>query len=263
MTRYYVEWCLSLKSRKGNMVSIEDLPKVLKLVPSNTGYRSCYMFREEDAKEIKQSKCSVGFKQYSVASDKIFIDIDDGNDLPKVEAVIKERGYRYSVWFSGKKGYHIYLYHDLIDSPDLPYSHRAFVESLGIPNDPSIYRHSSIISLPGRRHPTTGKKKILLRTSEGEKVTFPLLTAPTSPTFAVEKSDKDEIYSGLFSLIDLISKQPSVGTRHTTLWGTAKDLRRSGLSYETVFELLELVNGFWDNPKTAEELKIAVENAYR
>jgi len=171
-------------------------------------------------------------------------------------------GYRYSVWFSGGKGYHIYLYHDLIDSPDLPHSHKRFIETLGIECDLSLYQHGRIFSLPGRKHPKTGVQKYCVKKVPGKKIDLDIVPAPPKPVFDFKSSDRDILVRAMFRATDLASKGPPMGNRHTSIWGTAKDFAESGLPFDIVVGLMQHINSTWDNCKTEGEVVAACEQAF-
>lgn len=248
------------------MIPLAKLENLQKTLTQDTGYRSCYAFREEYAKEIKASGSSKGLNKYPVASDTLYIDLDDHSEtLPEIEQKLQEKGYRYSLWFSGKKGYHIYLYHDFIEDIDLPYSHKRFVvDTLKIKCDESLYQHGRIISLPGRLHPDTKIKKHLIKEVEGKKITFPILKPVKKPNFDFSEdiSNKELLLDCLMRLTDLVSFPPRIGMRHTRVWGAARDLRKAGINEEIASELLQKVNNVWTTPKTDEEIQQAVHQAY-
>ncbi len=247
------------------MISMDMLKEVCKAYSKDTGYRSHYMFAEKYALEIKDKGSSKGMGQYPVANDRLCMDLDDGDaSLPSIEALLKEKGYKYSVWFSGGKGYHVYLYHDFIEDINLPYSHKCFVKSLDIACDFALFQAGRIVSLAGRRHPETKKQKKFLYGVAGKKVEIPIKIAPAKPTFDFNSEfDAEELVNGLYSLIDMAAKQPNLGNRHPSIWRTAKDLRRAGMTFEWIVEIMQEINSKWDEPKSTEEVEAAVEQAFR
>lgn len=259
---FYREWCSKVQNRKGLMVPVTAIPNLLKL--SDTGYASVYMFKEADALEIKASGNSSGFDKYEVAADALVIDIDNGEEgLHPVIKALAAKGLAYEIWNSGGKGFHILIPHDLISSIHLPFSHKKVVEEMGLAVDTSLYQHGRLLSLPGRVHPKTKKKKRLLQIVDGKRLDLKIIAKP-EPVFNFgEHLGLSELTKGLKRVIDMIEAPPSPGNRHTKLWGAAKDLADSGLSFDTVLDIMEGVNGTWDDKKDPSEIRQAVEQAFR
>ena len=256
----YREWCLKLNSRKGFMVPITQFDKIIKDV-YDPGYSGIYAYHEEDAKTILAQKCSKGFERFSAVSDTLPIDLDDG-DSSLDEVLDTLKGYKYDLWFSGGKGYHIILHHDIQDSVDLPYSHRKWVEDRDIKCDLSLYQHSRIFSLPGRVHPKTKKKKHLIKQVEGDLITIDLVKKPEIE-FKFEEGGFEDLHVALLNLANMAIKEPYVGSRHLHYWGVSKDLLRAGFPIEAIEQFMLRINESWDNPKTEEEVIAAVHQATR
>jgi hypothetical protein len=112
--------------RTGNIVSAKAIQVLAGPAP---GYSSVYAFYEPDARMIRMQGNSRGFARFPVYAECLILDIDGGDEqmkrvIPKLDAM----GLGYQVYISGGKGYHIYIPHDPIYSPDLPYSHLKWVE---------------------------------------------------------------------------------------------------------------------------------------
>jgi hypothetical protein len=265
MVTLYREWSRNLNDRTGCFLPenvIEDICKYHR----DPGYTSVYSFDEAAAEEIKRVKSSKGLSKYCAYSTNLIIDID-GTDLDAargyladIERRLTELDLGYDVWFSGGKGFHVVLKHDLLKSAHLPHSHEMFLESIGIKSDYSLYRHGSLISLPGCVHRRTKIKKHLLKTVEGNLVTIPIVEKPVIE-YDIQ-SDLSQMEALFFRLLAVLSKPPDIGNRHTTLWGLGKDLKRLGLSFCTAVELLQKVNEKWENKKTEDEVTQAIEQAY-
>jgi len=214
---------------------------------------------EKDAKEIITSKSSKGFSRFEVSSDYLLIDIDEGEEaLEEAEETIQSKGYGYEVWFSGCKGFHLLLSHQMVSSIHLPYSHKVFVESLGI-NADDIYNHSRLVSLPGRVHPKTGLKKKLIKRVKGCKLSLEVIEKPDIKFDFSSVTNTDELASGFNRVSNMIVKPPKIGGRHVAIWGTSKDLYEGGLPYDVIVEIMIKVNDSWKNPKEEEEVLAAVE----
>lgn len=261
---WYYEWCSDVKTRRGNMVSEEVLNKIVNTMDS-TGYSTVYAFSEEDAKTIREQGSSQNFGRFSVGSDKLVIDLDDGEpQLKAAEAKLKELGLGYDVFFSGSKGYHLYIKMDSwIYDKRLPNSQRMFVRSLDIGADETLYQHGRIISNVGRIHKKTGKKKRWLRREEGSEVHIDIVE-PYVPEFNFKVVDSEgSLELGLSGLLKSVQFPPSNGFRHQTMFGISADLIRAGLEPETVRELLYKVNDSWDNAKTHNEVDAALVGAIK
>lgn len=254
----FVEWTVDVDRRRGQMVPFFRLNDI-QLNRHNPGFRSVYMFNQDDAYQIAASESSKGFKQYGVYSDHLFIDLD-GGDAALLQAEAALVGYQYEVWSSGGKGYHIVLPTPMYHGTDLPQAHLEFVDSLGCGADLSLYRASSLIALPGRVHQKTGKRKTKVKDVDGRQLT---LEQPKMLPKAFNITYDDEPISFVFMrLASLAETPPAQGNRHTVLWSTSSQLARTGLSYETAEELMQFVNAKWLAPKSEEEVTRAVRQAY-
>lgn len=257
----WFEWVSPNLSRSGNMMPESSLPNVLKT--HNPGYRSLYSFKEEDALAIRESASSRGFAQFEVASDAVAIDLDDGDaTLPILEAKLQTLGLGYTVWSSGGKGYHVYIPHGWITSNWLPHSQMLWVEGLGLPHfDPTLYQHGRVISLPGRVHPKTKRRKALVKTVDGAQLNL-ALQEPPKPKFNFMPGRKD-LAAALLQWASIAGSEPAPGKRHTALWSAAETSASAGLSMEVTLQIAYEVNDGWALKKDDEEVKRAVEQAYR
>ena len=259
--RLYWEWVKQPNKRAGNMVSAEVL--ATSALHRNAGFRTVYGFSETDAALIRATNSSAGLAYYTPCSDNLIIDLDDGDKtLPILLDRILSRGLRCEVWSSGGKGYHLVLLHALICDKRLPYSHARYVEALatGLKFDDTLYRPSSLISLPGRLHNKTRRKKRLNEVWEGETNMQELFEKPEKS--AQLGDDMTMLTEAISHLQDLSVRQPREGQRHNRLWLCAKCFSEAGVSKETAEELLIGVNAQWENPKAETEVVEAVRQAY-
>jgi len=262
MRKLYREWCATLYSRKGVMLSPRGLKTVLKR--HDTGYVSHYAFSAEDAATIKERGHSRHFDEFAVWANCLIIDIDSGDYSHVEEFLSVLRDVRLDVWSSGGKGFHVQVFHRWIRSQHLPYSHLCWVHGLGVsaPFDKTLFQHGRIVSLPGRVHPKTRKKKKLIYRQRGRLIDMPIVIPP-EPTFDFSgKGDLSDLEQAFIRLSELATSEPSIGNRHTSLWGVASDLNRAGVSLVTVLELCNLVNGQWVNKKQPDEVEAAVQQAF-
>lgn len=261
---YYREWAPTVFERRGLMLPVKSFDTVCRRY--DPGYASVYMFNEGDALEILAAGNSKGLNRYVVSADMLVIDLDDGETMAKkAEDKVKAVGYPYTLWDSGSKGFHLCIPHAMVSSPFLPHSHLQVVRGLGIGADESLYQHGRLVSLPGRVHPKTKRRKVFVRSSRGTRpLSFPLIEPEKKLMLSLtDISDKDCLRIGLYRAIKLIDNPPTPGNRHTVLWGTAKDMANAGLPYAVVLELLHIINDTWEHPKTPEELELAVKQGFK
>jgi len=253
MTRYY-EWASKPFTRSGLMLAESKLSKIVD-AQMCSGYSTVYYFSQEDADEIKESGSSSGFKRYAVGADRIVLDLDDGDSqLEETEKILKDKGLQYEVWFSGKKGYHIYIPTEDMYDKDLPYSHLMYIRSLGIKCDESLYQHGRLLSLPGRIHPKTRKRKQKLRMVPGVAADVQIVQRPIF-TLSVHSDPSHVVLAGaLMRLSEMALNEPRRDARHTELWAVGKDLVNGGLRDDLIFNLLQAVMTSWDRPKDDEKL---------
>lgn len=228
----------------------------------DAGYCSVYLFDKASADQIVAAKSSAGLARYPVYTDTLIIDLDKGKE--QLEACLEAvKGAQLQVFESGGKGYHVVLSLDaLVSGQNVPYSQRKWVESLDVSADLSLYQAGHIVALPGRLHPKTGKRKVLISSQPGDLLSLPLLDQEP-PTFAVGGGDQSELERGLWRTLSLLQQGPDIGGRHTAIWSTAKHFADSGLDYSTALDLLWAVNQTWEEPKERSEVETAVKQAFR
>jgi len=259
----YVEWVRTPRGRKGTMIKKSLVEKIIKAKYSS-GYTSVYSFNKEDAMEIRDSRRSAGFDRFEVGASRIAIDLDDGEtQLEQTEKILKREGLGYEVWFSGSKGFHLFISTDFMCNIFLPYSHLQYLLSIGVDCDESLYQHGRILSLPGRVHPKTRLVKKFVKYVEGEKAIVPIVEKPKYVFKGGEDNMDMGLADSLIQLTDLGLNEPKLGNRHTALWCISKDLIHGGLADATVYDLLTSITREWDNSKTEDELISIVTQARR
>lgn len=263
-TQWFVEWCPKFSSRSGRMLSLKGLAFLL-TGSKDTGFSSNYVFSKQDADEIHTLGSSRGFSQYKVGAWHICLDLDEGK--PQLDAVLSKldaEGYGYWVYMSGGKGYHVYVPMDrFIISEHLPHSQKLWVEAVGLEVDTTIFQHGRIISLPGRVHHKTKVKKSFVLQKPGRPATVEIVERPlVEYNFSGDIGEGDPVHNAINGLSLLLSAPPSVGHRHTRLWGAASDFARAGFDFNTTLGLLTRINDEWTDKKTVEELHAAVKQAY-
>lgn len=194
----------------------------------------------------------------------MFFDFDDGDKSANDFAQdLKSEKIGYEVWFSGKKGCHVVARTRPLYDFHVPYSHKCFVEDLGISADTSLYRANSLIRLPGTIHHATGKPKILIDKFEGHKLKIDLV----EPKTVYEKLETEDVYeleAVLLAMVSAVGHPPRQGNRHTRLWSMASRLSSSGFTFDAALELLLRINDTWqESAKPADEVERAVSQAFR
>lgn len=261
--KLYAEWCLKPEHRRGTMLPVEYFDIILKT--ANTGYRGVYMFDENAAKQIIAQEHSGGFSVYDAYTNTLVIDLDSGDEQLKLaEAKLAERGLGYDVWFSGSKGYHIVIpVTEMLVGRNVPYSQKVWVETLDVGADLSLYQHSRILSLPGRVHAKTGKKKVFVRNVPGGLLMIPLLDIPKPKFDFKERGGLGEFETALWKCLEALANEPTPGNRHTALWSIARHFADCGVSMESTLNILSKVNEQWQHAKTSDEIALAVSQAYK
>lgn len=261
MEEWWVEFSRS-KNRSGAMLPLDRVQWMIDNT-YNSGYRSHYMLARTDALEVRSRGHSRGFAEFEVAAIGFIIDLDDGDaSVEEVEARITAKGWKYNLYFSGGKGYHFELFHDLMQSRALPYSHLKFVESWCPEADMSLYQHGRLISLPGRIHERTRKPKKLIKSVEGDLVTIEIKQPPVDAFHFAPNGGLTEFQVGLDRLANLSVCEPTPGNRHTSLWGASKELANAGVPYEVCLALVLEVNERWQHPKSEADVTTSVGQAY-
>ena len=236
---------------------------------SGEGYSSIYQFRKEDAKEIMARGHSRGLKEYSVYSEWLWIDIDDG-DLDEArrrfdELAEKFNDYQKVGFFSGKKGYHLGIKTEPMYGRHVPYSHRKWVQENGVDADESLYQHGRLFRNVGATHEATGKRKELILETEGKELVIPTVIEPVrvpKAIFTEDYAQSDVFREALLTIIQKIEVSPRQGMRHTTMWGISKDLCEAGASYELAEALMLYLNDTFTHPKDNTEVVLATEQGY-
>lgn len=267
MAKFYREWVTKLNRRCGNMVPVELTGKIL--ARHNPGYTSVYLFAEQAALEIAASGVSQGFSRYQPAASSLVIDLDTDSDaqLATLEMALAALGCAYKVYSSGRKGFHVDIPHQFVEDFRLPYSHKHFVETLGIKADFSLYRPNSLVALPGRIHPKTGNRKELVKTVEGNTLSLNIVEEPPKEKharfdFSDEMPEFNKRVTGLFMLATLAGSKPEMGDRHNLIWKTAKMLYEGGFSQEAIEALIVEIAELWPIPKDPEESRAAISQAF-
>ncbi len=252
---YFKEFSADFNRRHGTMVPVSQT------CPS--GYCSLYYFLQHDAEKIMRAGSSKGLNQYPVFTNRLVMDFDNGDDTIWDDlSKIWDLGAPFRMYTSGGKGYHVEIHTEFMKGTHIPHSHKCFVEELGVHVDFGLYRHDRLLSNPGRVHPKTGlKKKIIFEVPHGKPLKIPEVI-PVKKTPVIESNDSHMLRQGIGRLNSALALEPGIGDRHMLLWGVAKDLKLSGLDFETVLDLMLAVNNAWSTPKEPGEVEAAVSQAF-
>jgi hypothetical protein len=195
-----------------------------------------------------------------VAADRVTLDIDNPDDINTVLEKLDSLKLGYEVWDSGR-GYHVVIPHEMISDARLPYSHRCWVEQLGLPVDYSLYQHSRILRLPGAVNAKTGRRKQFVERVDGVKPTIELRSPPV---FAFQPDGGLKTIATVLNHFQRLAlSEPLPGNRHTQIWSAARSACDAGLSSSATLEILTEVNNSWQHPKELNEVEKAVIQAYK
>lgn len=266
--KLYHEYALTPLARSGTMVPRTSLPDIFSRPDS--GYCTVYAFDKFATEVIRAQGNSQGMGRFPVYADRLWIDIDrDSEDEARIYArhvarMFKELNLSFSVWVSGGKGYHICVKTAAMFGPDIPHSHKCYVEELKLECDYSLYQHGRLLSNPGRVHPKTGIKKHKVMQYDGTEL--PVIELIKAPERNIV--DKDILSNGDLARIaysrmsSLILDAPLPGNRHTAIWSTAMMMFEAGMSKDLVLQNLLYLNDCLPNPKKGEEVCLAVNQAH-
>lgn len=238
-----------------------------------TGFTSVYAFSQEDAKTMEKNQTVAGCSNFKVWTDAFIMDIDDGGvSLPGVLERLKVLGLAHEVWLSGYKGHHVVVPCKPMSGLDVPYTQRKFAETFEGDIDLSLYRHNSLIRLPGTLHRKSTADKELRKTlvgrHPGKRLVFnkQVRDPARDKVFSLEEGMFPDSWleAGITRYQRLIGNSPGRGNRFTTLWSVAKALVQSGLSHDTILEMMGAVNATWGEDEHEEsEVVRAVKEAFK
>lgn len=251
------EWAKTKLNRVCNLLTKEELA-------DKTGYRSVYGFDDVACSyflEIGRVKDSRGF---NVFADEILIDFDDAlEDAEKFYHILLEMGISFDVYDSGGRSIHYHIPHQEIWSPNLPRSHKTWVQQFNLKADLSIYQHGRIFRLPGTIHEKTYRKKALLESIKTDKIlNLDLVESPIIVNTTI--NDNEGIFA-LNSLLDRVcNKPPENGNRNNTFFILACTLADGGFSKMFCYELLVKINNeLLEEPLPSSELEVLINNVYK
>ena len=262
----YREWAQSVKSRKGRMVSEKAINTLLKI--PDPGFVSVYQFDKVAANQISANGHSRGMDQFAVYSSNLTFDIDTGMEgLTAVCSALEVQGLGFVIYESGGKGYHVVLDHDEICGKDVPYSHKLAAQTILGPAvehiDMTLYQHSRLISLPGRIHPVTRRRKKFCVAVRGKMAIVELVEKPENGYVSLfEDVQVDGTSRALCQALDLTLSPPESGGRHKALVMLTFRLLEAGFSPDASQEILERVNETWPEQKDLKDLQKIIQSIF-
>lgn len=252
----YREYCETVHDRTGNMLPESALLRL-------PGFCSVFSFGDLDSLEIINNKSSRGFKNYRVSARNLVIDLDDGEEsIHELLKLLRELDYSYTAYVSGGKGYHIFIKCEESYRIDLPALHQVMAVNLAPTCDRSLYRHSSLIRLPGTVHEKTGKIKEVIERHLGSNLLM-LPELAIAPPREIVKSSRTAVYMYYQTLADAVQYSIATGGRHNKLWQIAKDGFEAGIPYNQVLSDMQVANAFFSPPKELYEVEHVLETTYR
>lgn len=259
----YVEWAERVNQRQGLMVPLDTIGKLVNQLHS-PGFRSYFMFDEAAALTIKNEGYSRNFNRFTLYSDQLFIDLDDGaTGVPRVEEYIRDNGLKAELWSSGGKGFHFHIATPLHSGNLIHIDHKALVKTLGIAFDPTLYQPGRLFRLPNTVHQKTKQRKRLIREYVGNLLTIPEVDKTAMQlTFKAPVETLSRPVDALLRVASAMYQDPSPGTRHQLMWGATTTMHKAGFSPELAYALLEQVNRGWSVPKSDDEIRVIIGRVY-
>jgi hypothetical protein len=270
----YFEYAKEPHLRNGTMIPVSSYPDLLR--QEDTGYCSVFQFFEPAVLHVRAQGSSKGLNQFPVYADRLWMDFDAADTSEEqmkitktkcatTAAILKSMNASFTIWFSGRKGYHICCKITPMSGHGVPLSHATFVKSLGAECDMSLYQHGRLFSNPGRVHKKTGVKKHLVSTHESST----LLAIPYiefTPTLPRNEEQQTPV-----SMTQLVLSRAGIylsndelqtpGNRHTALWSIAMNAFSAGMGDNLVWELLQHLNRLSQAPKPIDELQLCLKQA--
>jgi hypothetical protein len=231
-------------------------------VSDMTGFRSICKYNEMDAKAATVANTTSVLKGCSLFIDTLFMDFDDceknANDFHKWLKSNEIYNERYD---SGGRSVHFHIPVLIPPSPWAAYTCKQYVKSWTKYADTSFYHHAGLFRLPGTVHEKTGRPKTLVEAGGCYPLEFEICEPQNK--FEVLDVDLSALQFALISYEGMLHQHILPGNRHITLWKISKQFESAGLSYSTTLELMERLNESWYDPKTTEEVEIAVKGAFK
>ena len=191
----------------------EGRPIMLKAPDRQYTFQTVYGFLEPTVDRIQATGHMRGLTGCDVFSDRIFIDVDTGDEAAIVEDLLQHQSFRVEVWSTGNRGLHFEIPIEPMMGPNVIYSQKRWLRLIGVWDsiDTSIYKEGGLIRCHGAIHAKTGRPKIKVREHPGVTLALPTLVPPPRPVQQQHtvKGDSQLLYRRNL----LYSRGP--GQRHT------------------------------------------------
>jgi hypothetical protein len=227
-----------------------------------TGYYSVYQFSKESAAKFNSSLDEQLIKKDELYSDELILDFDNGSEKANEFCkYLQLNNINYKVYFSGSKGFHIYIKTLPLRGSGIFKIHKQYCKELQLDIDYSLFRANSIITIPGTPHRETKVIKAVVESFEGDLLDLSNVVVPVEPEPIKIDIDTSNL---IFRRITRILETPAtVGNRHIEMYNTVKDLNSIDLSEGTIRELAEFINNKSDNPLSEERLERAIDQGLK
>jgi len=205
----------------------------------------------------------------------LVFDIDDKDEreqekqLTAVTKVLADLGLDYTVEFSGKKGWHVWVVaEDYMPAATLYQLGRGIRQEIGLPNlevfpkQTTVRDLGNLVKLPGGIHRVTGKHNDLLG-SEGKQESVESLTlaAAKYPEVAARMARSGDVLSTEYPCVHSLQDGVMEGSRNIGLFHLATMLRKFSISDEGLEFILRKANDRCDPPLDETELTSLIDNS--
>ena len=239
-------------------------------LPQHTGYRSVYGFDDLAISYFEEVGSTRGCKNIvtAVYADEMLLDFDEGvggydakAEAEKLWHWLVGHEYSFQVWDSGGRSIHFHIPHEPVWSKHLPYSHKCFMDRLGVKSDESIFQTGRLFRLPGTLHEKTLRKKTLLESAEGKLLVVPIIEEP--PRQRLQACFDGEGVLHLATRLSMVANRPfQNGERNRKFFCLAMDVLSGGFSSDFCRELCEKVNDeLLEEPLDEQELNMVIDSA--
>ena len=207
-------------------------------LPACQGFQSVYAFDEALMRVLQSKGNTTDLRDCIVYSDMLFVDFDVVN--PVIDDFfdwLYNNNYTYEMWDSGNRGPHAHVPIEPMRGTTVPQAQLAWVRE-HIPTglfDPTIYRHHSVIRLPGTWHEKrAGHRKHLLESHHGRTLVISTIDVPLPGIIPTESATTNERDPAMFWSAVMTPKL-SPG-RNARLYSLGRLAAECGIVYEKALE---------------------------
>lgn len=227
------------------------------------GFRSYFGFPPAVADYFRSIGAVRGAKNFPVFADELLIDFDDAPvEAEKAYNIFCNMGLAFDAYDSGGRSIHLHLHTLPLEGYNVAYSHKKFLQDLGIVCDWSIYENNRLFRLPGTIHQRTRRPKVLLESCSGSPAEIRIIEPPKASYDNLTAADgiADFVETMRYTLDN--PPQRHVNT-HVTFFKVAAACRSGGFSADFTRELLEKLNeDLVDEPASEADFNKSVTNIF-